>query len=197
MEQKRKSLRKDNRGFTGLEAAIVLTAFVVVAAVFSYMVLNMGFFSTETAKGVIESGVKSSSSALQLSGDVIAKENSTGDGKVGTILVTLALASGGEPIDIGSGYGDARLTASYADEDVYEENATWARTWIVERGTSDNMLEYGEKVELTITVPTGALLKTASTATDAEFRLDIKPATGSILTIPLRTPSNITTVMIL
>ncbi|MHC1635380.1 MAG: archaellin/type IV pilin N-terminal domain-containing protein, partial [Candidatus Methanospirareceae archaeon] len=29
-------LRKDKKAFTGLEAAIVLTAFVVVAAVFSY-----------------------------------------------------------------------------------------------------------------------------------------------------------------
>lgn len=30
-------------GFTGLEAAIVLIAFVVVAAVFSYVVLGAGF----------------------------------------------------------------------------------------------------------------------------------------------------------
>ena len=32
--------------FTGLEAAIVLIAFVVVAAVFSYVVLGAGFFIT-------------------------------------------------------------------------------------------------------------------------------------------------------
>ena len=184
---------KDKRGFTGLEAAIVLTAFVVVAAVFSYMVLNMGFFSTETAKGVIESGVKSSGSALQMSGNVIAEG---GSGIVNTLLVTLTLASGGHPIDIGSGYGDAKVTVTYADEDIYEENATWSRSWIVRRDT-DDMLDYGEKVELSITVPGSTLLKTSTTATDAEFTLNVKPADGSILVIPLRTPSNITAVMVL
>ena len=196
MKQKRKSLIKDKRGFTGLEAAIVLTAFVVVAAVFSYMVLNMGFFSTETAKGVIESGVKSSGSALQMSGDVIAKEGTTND-TIGTFLVTLSLASGGHPIDIGTGSSDEKVTVTYADESVYEEEANWTRSWIVQRGTSDDVLEYGEKVELTITVPTGARLLTSTTATDCGFTLNVKPADGAILIIPLMTPSNIDDVMIL
>ncbi|MEA3282061.1 MAG: archaellin/type IV pilin N-terminal domain-containing protein, partial [Euryarchaeota archaeon] len=45
-------LLKDERAFTGLEAAIVLTAFVVVAAVFSYVVLGAGFFTSEKSKEV-------------------------------------------------------------------------------------------------------------------------------------------------
>ncbi|MBC8520829.1 MAG: hypothetical protein H8D26_02395, partial [Methanomicrobia archaeon] len=67
----RKSLRKDKRGFTGLEAAIVLTAFVVVAAVFSYVVLNAGFFTTQKAKEVIHTGVESATSSLAVAGNVI------------------------------------------------------------------------------------------------------------------------------
>ena len=197
MKQKRKSLRKDNRGFTGLEAAIVLTAFVVVAAVFSYMVLNMGFFSTETAKGVIESGVKSSGSALQLSGSVIAKENDSTPSTVGTLLVTLTLASGGHPIDIGTNSATKRVIVAYADEACYSNATSWEPVWVVQRGDSDTMLEYGEKVELTITVPATALLSASDTATDCEFTLNVKPADGSILVIPLRTPSNIDGVMIL
>jgi len=196
MTQKRKSLIKDKRGFTGLEAAIVLTAFVVVAAVFSYMVLNMGFFSTETAKGVIQSGVESSSSALETSGGIIAKEGSTTD-TVGYILVTLTLASGGNPIDIGASNTDNKLTVSYADESVYAKNTSWSRDWVVTRGTSDDMLDYGEKVELNITVPASARLLTNTTSTDCDFTLNIKPAVGSILVIPLMTPSNIDDVMIL
>ena len=43
-------LWKDKRAFTGLEAAIVLTAFVVVAAVFSYVVLGAGFVTIDKAK---------------------------------------------------------------------------------------------------------------------------------------------------
>ena len=71
MRPKKRSLRRDKRGFTGLEAAIVLTAFIVVAAVFSYMVLGAGFFSTEKAKSVIHTGVEKATSSAEVTGDVI------------------------------------------------------------------------------------------------------------------------------
>ncbi|MEM3699066.1 MAG: archaellin/type IV pilin N-terminal domain-containing protein, partial [Archaeoglobaceae archaeon] len=47
-------LRRDEKGFTGLEAAIVLIAFVVVAAVFSYVMLGAGFFTTQKSKQVVD-----------------------------------------------------------------------------------------------------------------------------------------------
>ena len=61
----------NNEAFTGLEAAIVLTAFIVVAAVFAYVVLGSGFFTTEKAKEVIHTGVDTATSSLELAGDVI------------------------------------------------------------------------------------------------------------------------------
>lgn len=70
-QEQRKSLRKDQRGFTGLEAAIVLTAFVVVAAVFSYVVLNAGFFTTQKSKEVIHTSVEQATSSAELAGNVI------------------------------------------------------------------------------------------------------------------------------
>ncbi len=70
MTEKR-GLIRDKRGFTGLEAAIVLTAFIVVAAVFSYMVLGAGFFSTEKAKAVVHTGVEKATSSAEVTGDVI------------------------------------------------------------------------------------------------------------------------------
>ena len=57
-------------GFTGLEAAIVLIAFVVVAAVFGYVVLGAGFFTTQKSQEVVHTGIESASSTLQLQGDV-------------------------------------------------------------------------------------------------------------------------------
>jgi len=55
-----------------LEATIALTAFVVVAAVFSYMVLGACFFSTEKAKEVIiHMGVEKATSSAEVTGDVI------------------------------------------------------------------------------------------------------------------------------
>ena len=64
-------MRDNKKGFTGLEAAIVLTAFVVVAAVFSYVVLNAGFFTTQKSKEVVHTGVEQATSSIELSGDVI------------------------------------------------------------------------------------------------------------------------------
>jgi archaellum component FlaF (FlaF/FlaG flagellin family) len=50
--------------FTGLEAAIVLIAFVVVAAVFAYVVLGAGFFTTQKAQETIYKSVEQSTSNL-------------------------------------------------------------------------------------------------------------------------------------
>ena len=195
MEQKRKSLLKDEKAFTGLEAAIVLTAFIVVAAVFSYMVLGAGFFSTEKAKEVVHTGVEQATSSMQFSGDIIAKEGSTAD-TIGYIIATTTLTAGESSIDIGSGSAASNLTISYSDSLIYTPDATWSRTWIETRDSND-MLDYGEKVELNITVPASSLLAANATATDAEIAINIKPVAGAILPINKRTPSAIDSVMVL
>ena len=59
-----------NEGFTGLEAAIVLIAFVVVAAVFSYVVLGAGFFTTQKSQEAVYTAVDMSSSSMEIIGDV-------------------------------------------------------------------------------------------------------------------------------
>ena len=75
-----KIFNKDE-GFTGLEAAIVLIAFVVVAAVFSYVVLGAGFFTTQKAQQVIYTSVDQASSSVEIMGDVygINKTDNTND----------------------------------------------------------------------------------------------------------------------
>jgi len=61
---------KKDYAFSGLEAAIVLIAFVVVAAVFSYVMLGAGFFATQKSQEVTYSGVKQSTSNLVIDGQV-------------------------------------------------------------------------------------------------------------------------------
>ncbi len=63
---------KNDKAFTGLEAAIVLIAFVVVAAVFSYVMLGAGFFTSQKAKEVVHTGVDMATSSVQTSGDIVA-----------------------------------------------------------------------------------------------------------------------------
>ena len=63
---------KKESAFSGLEAAIVLIAFVVVAAVFSYVMLGAGFFATQKSQEVTYSGIKQSTSNLIFDGYLYA-----------------------------------------------------------------------------------------------------------------------------
>jgi len=90
-----------SEAFTGLEAAIVLIAFVVVAALFSYVVLGAGFFTTQKAQETVYSSVDMSSSSLEILGDVYG--NSTGDGginaQIDAVMFVAGLTAGGGSID--------------------------------------------------------------------------------------------------
>ena len=65
-------LIREQSGITGLETAIVLIAFVVVAAVFAFTVLTTGLFTSEKAKETTLAGVASVSSTLSVRGSVTA-----------------------------------------------------------------------------------------------------------------------------
>ena len=65
-------LAEDQSGITGLETAIVLIAFVVVAAVFAFTVLTTGLFTSEKAKETALKGVSSAGGSLELIGGVVA-----------------------------------------------------------------------------------------------------------------------------
>ncbi len=62
-----------NRGLTGSETAIILIAFVVVAAAFAFAVLNLGFTTIQKSSEVIRAGLSEVTSAIELSGGVIAR----------------------------------------------------------------------------------------------------------------------------
>ncbi|KKH91983.1 flagellin [Methanosarcina sp. 1.H.T.1A.1] len=185
--------RKDEKAFTGLESAIVLTAFVVVAAVFSYVVLGAGFTTSDTAKKTIDEGVKQTTSSVELSGDVIALGASN---KVTNLIMTLQLTAGQSPVDIGDDSDAGMMVISYSDSATYLANTTWTKTFIGD-SDGDAVLEQHEKVEINVTVPTNSKLQ-SGTVTDVvnrEFRLEVKPKIGAIVPITRVTPAQIDTVM--
>ena len=65
------------RGVIGIESAIVLIAFVMVAAALSFVILNMGFSTTQKAKTTIASGLDESSSAMEITGGMLGNGNVT------------------------------------------------------------------------------------------------------------------------
>jgi flagellin FlaB len=93
-----KSSKRNDEGFTGLEAAIVLIAFVVVAAVFSYVVLGAGFFTTQKAQETVYKGVEQSTANIQMIGNVYGL--STNNQTITTITFVIGLAPGAPPMDL-------------------------------------------------------------------------------------------------
>ena len=64
---------REEHGITGLETAIVLIAFVVVAAVFAFVVLSTGLFSSERGKETVYAGLAKTRGSMELTGGVIAQ----------------------------------------------------------------------------------------------------------------------------
>ena len=67
-----KGHRHTHRGIIGIESAIVLIAFVIVAAALAFVVLNMGFSTTQKAKTAIIAAVDEAGSSLEVAGKITA-----------------------------------------------------------------------------------------------------------------------------
>ena len=99
-------MKRSRRGVQGVEVAIILIAFVLVAAALAYAVINIGTTATGNVKTVIQAGIIQASSSLQSSGTVIGLmclEGGTGCGQhqsLGTITFPIKLGSGGEQVDL-------------------------------------------------------------------------------------------------
>ena len=93
---------RDNSGITGLETAIILIAFVVVAAVFAFTVMTTGLFSTEKAKTTAQAALTEASSSFITKGAVTATADAGLD-YVNSITFTVALASGADAQTLSAG----------------------------------------------------------------------------------------------
>jgi archaellin len=105
-----KTLLKDQSRMTGLETAIILIAFVTVAAVFGYTVLSAGLFSAEQGKEAIYAGLNEASCNLAVSGSVMA--TSADSVNVRSILFTVKAAV---PIPSTGGAGSTVISLTAND----------------------------------------------------------------------------------
>jgi flagellin-like protein len=99
MLNKMKSLHRDKRGITGLETAIILIAFVVVASVFAYTVISAGMFSSQKGQEVIHSGLEEARTTIALKGDVVVKDTDSDD-DLDEVIFTVVSIADGEPVDL-------------------------------------------------------------------------------------------------
>ncbi len=181
---------QDERGITGLETAIILIAFVTVAAVFGYAVLSAGIFSAEKGKETVYLGLQEAKSTMELKGSIIATGNTTANpAYVTAVKFTVGNAVSGEPIDLTAPPSNKTVLA-YIDEYTYQNNMSWACNFVGDND-GDDLLEIGEKAEITVDV-SGLATKLQA---NKRFTVEFKPASGSTVVFDRTVPANVDAVM--
>ena len=177
--------------FTGLEAAIVLIAFVVVAAVFSYVVLGAGFFTSQTAQATVHTGVQQASSSMELVGNVYGVKD-TGN-MLKYVNATIALTAGGTPMDMSAmvvSYNDNNgghnanvmnntagiFTCTEAVKGSGGTRQEWCIAENINSVTNSAMLDNNAQMVIMVGMP--------STATpNTKITINLQPAVGAVLPI--------------
>ncbi len=231
---------KNEKGITGLETAIILIAFVVVASVFAFTVLSTGIFASERSKETVFAGLEEAKSSIEPRGSVIAYkgrvDTTTATDTVYKVSFVISNAVAGEPVDLTPPYttndaasdpdlvssAEYKTVVSYIDQNQFLSDVPWTVSWIG-NSNSDNLLEEGEKAEVTVwllrrdfdaqaTDPTanngvdywaaadvngsrGMLSTDTIIGTNDQFTIEVKPESGAVLTIQRTAPSRLDTIM--
>jgi flagellin FlaB len=188
-----KGLRRDERGITGLETAIILIAFVVVASVFAYTVLSAGIFSSQKGQEAVYAGLSEARATMEIKGSMFAYGNdSSGNMTVDAASFTLTNAMKGQAIDLtpSTGNGTAVTVISYTDKNQHVSELTWGVTWIG-KNNGDNLLEQDEQAVITA-VLSGLI---PSPNVYDIFTIEVKPVTGASLILNRTLPARIDPVM--
>jgi len=205
-----RSLFRHDDAFTGLEAAIVLIAFVVVAAVFSYVVLGAGFFTTQKSQEVVHTGVQQASSSMEIIGNVYGIASTAGN--LQYVKFTIGNTAGGTGLDV------TKMVVAYIDETTRSadvkyttdtgdglisglkdaaanmDGSTGMGEWgIIEKinANDNNILEPGEQFVIGVSVPT------KSTKPYTPFTINLQPSVGAVFTLQKTVPAAIDPVNIL
>ena len=198
-----KTLRRDERGITGLETAIILIAFVVVASVFAYTVLSAGIFSSQKGQEAVYAGLSEARATMEIKGSMFAygnDGNGTGNMTVGNVSFTLTNAMKGQAIDLTPndpvGNNTHVTIISYTDKNQHISDLPWTIRFIGKH-SDDTLLEQDEQAVITVnleTVANGGLLTTSPGAYDT-FTIEVKPVTGASLILNRTFPARIDSVM--
>jgi len=194
-----KRLFKNKRGIVGIEAAIVLIAFIIIAAALSYVVVNMGFYTTQKTKETMASGIEEALSACQLDGLVTGRTNTNNN--IEYIIFPVKLSVGKASLDFGNEsvivtvyLPNATLMNIYQqvvttnDTDWDALNTTLALSgdeakFAIYNGDADTVLEATEKAFLVMRLGTGHTIADYETV-----KIEVKTAVGAALTVVRTTP---------
>ena len=173
---------ENERGITGLETAIVLIAFVMVASVFAYVVLSAGLFSSQKAKEAVHAGLTETRSSVILKGNVIARMV---DGTATEIYFGVSTVPGGDAVDFTNAEDTKYVVISYSDSRQFDPDVSWSVTKLTSR-TDDDLLDEGDLFQITVDLSASKL--TQLPGPYERFVLEVKPPRGAALAIERTIP---------
>jgi archaeal flagellin FlaB len=197
----------NQKGITGLETAIILIAFVVVASVFAYVVLSAGLFASQKSQESVYSGLKTTQNTIEMKGALIAKaENAGTNGYLSQFSFTVTNAGSGgiqdftPPLTTGingscPANSQNKVVISYVDQYQKVDDLFWTMTRIG-ACSNDNILDTNEIFQITVGSDVagasgGNLVNALShhLGINTQFTIEIKPPIGATLILERTTPA--------
>jgi len=181
---KQQNLHED--AFTGIEAAIVLIAFITVGSVFTYVMLGTGFFATQVSQKTANAGVQGASSNVILVGDILGLA-SYPFSNIDTVQFRVGLPSGATPVQFTSSQIIIINNEGSLESLVYTSDVADEGKW---NSSSTGVLSANEILTINATPSTAILPGT-------QFTLEVKPPGGASLNIRRTVPRGLDPVNIL
>jgi flagellin FlaB len=204
-------LNRKKKGMVGIDTAIILIAFVLVAAAVAFVVLDMGMTSATKAKQTMVNGLQQASTALEVNGEILGLTTSSGNG-VEELAIPLGVTPGtgyvsfdnatfvvsftdqyGSYPNIYSGVSGKSISSSTSLYSLYNQTTTspTAKAYFLTGNVTPTVLgPYGQAL-LVISLPSSSTLTAYNS-----FTVTIKPSVGGALTvsriIPPDTPASAT-----
>ncbi len=177
-------------GITGLETAIILIAFVVVATVFAFVVLTTGIFSSERGKETVFAGLQKARGTMEVRGGVVVTAAGT-PLAADKIQFAVSTTAGGDSIPLDPAATTNRTVIAYRDATVVDDDVPYTALDII--GDGDNLLEPGELKLVTINV--ADINPAATIGPNSRWTLELQTPVGAVIDLTRSMPAQIDAVM--
>lgn len=132
--------RQSHKGIIGVESAIVLIAFVIVAAALAFVVLNMGISTTQKAKTTTILTLGEASTSIQISAGIKGAGHIT-DGVLNVTAIPLKIVPGGNPVNLAEQFTAIKYQSnSITYDDIYVGTLNPGSRTSLEDATGDALI---------------------------------------------------------
>jgi flagellin FlaB len=177
--------------FTGIEAAIIFIAFIIVASVFTSIMLSTGYFTTQVSQKVVHAEVQGVASKVLVVGDIFGLASDTSRG-IDTVQFGVSLSSGATPFDF-RGSQMIISTEGQLESLKYTSGAAHPGEWNISnvRNGNNNGVLSDNQIWTIDAKPTDVILP------GTPFTLEVKPPGGESFSIRRMVPQGLDPVNIL